>query len=251
MERRKKWLYLQIETKNRELHSRVLLALEAMRRNHAVIIGSKGRIINLLQKVPPGLVLFKDHASSATFSNMKIASSFGHRIAVLDEEMIVTHPDEIFRKVRINEDCFSLIDTTFLLGNEHKELYSRLNVLEKFKSWAITGNPRFDLLRPEIRNYDYRKVLKLKKEFGAFILVNTNFAQGNHADGSKGFLFRLARNGFLDDVQLKEYYQSIVNERGILFDEYCNNVFPTISEKFPDKSIIIRTHPEENDKTYH
>ena len=197
MKTKNKWLYLQIETKNRELYSRVLLAHEALQRNYNVVLGSKGRIMQLIRSTPQGAVLFKDHATELTLNNMKLAKSAGHKILVLDEEMVVTHPDKIFSKVRVNPECLKLIDSIFFLGSDHKSLYDRLKITKNLNSWAITGNPRFDLLMPQVRPIYSDEAQNLKDRFGPFILINTNFAQGNHADGSRGFLYRLSKNGFM------------------------------------------------------
>ena len=48
---------------------------------------------------------------------MKLAQSADHKILVLDEEMVVTHPDKIFSKVRVNPECLKLIDSIFFLGS--------------------------------------------------------------------------------------------------------------------------------------
>ena len=43
------------------------------------------------------------------------------------------------------------------------------------------GNPRFDLLRPELRGLYDDEVAKLRTRFGRFILINGNFANVNCA----------------------------------------------------------------------
>ena len=43
----------------------------------------------------------------------------------------------------------------------------------------ITGNPRGDMLRSEIRPYFAAEVERLRNLYGEFILVNTNFSDVN------------------------------------------------------------------------
>ena len=42
------------------------------------------------------------------------------------------------------------------------------------------GNPRFDLLRPELRSYFADDVADLRHRYGRYILVNSNFGRLNH-----------------------------------------------------------------------
>ena len=46
-----------------------------------------------------------------------------------------------------------------------------------------TGNPRFDLLRPGLRELYRPDAEALRARFGDFILINTNFARYNHYFG--------------------------------------------------------------------
>ena len=60
----------------------------------------------------------------------------------------------------------------------------------------------------------------------------------------------MRQNGFFNDPEIKNYYTQLSNERALLFKHYKEEVIPKLSSNFPDFKIIIRTHPEENDKTY-
>lgn len=245
-----RWIYLPIESKNRELHSRILIGIEGAKRGYKVVIAGKNKLRKILKNYPPGLVFFKDHASDSTNKFMREAKDKRHQIALLDEESFVLHPDEIFTKVRVNKPATEMIDHAFFLGDRHINLYKRIKALSLLNSYSISGNPRFDLTRPNLRENYRNDVLRLKKKYGKFILINTHFAQGNHADGSGGFLWRVKKNGFFNDPEIKNYYTEMSNERAKLFKHYKEEVIPTLASNFPDLKIIIRTHPEENDKTY-
>ena len=43
----------------------------------------------------------------------------------------------------------------------------------------VTGNPRSDMLRPELRSFYEPEAEEIRKTYGNFILVNTNF---NHVN---------------------------------------------------------------------
>ena len=248
--KKNRWIYLPIESKNRELHSRILIGIEGAKRGYNVVIAGKNKLRKILNNYPPGLVFFKDHATDSTNKFMLDAKDKMHQIALLDEESFVLHPDEIFKKVRVNKPATEIIDHAFFLGNRHIDLYKRIKALSLLNSYSISGNPRFDLTRPKLRENYKNDVLRLKKKYGKFILINTHFAQGNHADGSGGFLWRVKKNGFFNDLEIKNYYTQISDERAKLFKHYKEEVIPLLASKFPDLKIIIRTHPEENDKTY-
>ncbi len=59
---------------------------------------------------------------------------------------------------------------------------------------VLTGNPRFDLLRPELRDYYAPEAARLKKRYGPYLLVNTNFADSNHYMGSDWVIGNLRNN---------------------------------------------------------
>ncbi|ABV51086.1 Hypothetical protein P9215_14731 [Prochlorococcus marinus str. MIT 9215] len=246
----KEWIYLPIETKNRELHSRILLALNAVLENFNVVIASKNKLRKLIRYYPPGFVFFKDHASNKTKEFMEEAISYSHKIILLDEESIVFHPDDIFKKIRVNIEATKLIDHAFFIGKEHKNVYERINVLKFLKDFTISGNPRFDMTTPLLRDTYKNEVLKLRKKYGKFILVNTHFAQANHLDGDRGFLARVKKSDYANDLEVRKYLEDLSNERKKLFENYCKDLIPNLSKEFKDFKIIIRTHPEENDSKY-
>ena len=57
--------------------------------------------------------------------------------------------------------------------------YSRFPHFPKDAVIDVTGNPRNDLLRPELHSYYGNDVQAIKNTYGDFILVNTNF---NHVN---------------------------------------------------------------------
>ena len=82
-------LYLQIEVGNRELLAKIHLASKAINAGYKVVIGQKGLLNRLCSKLPSGVYI-----SGGAFSNyisfFKFLKSKGFKIAVLEEEGLVT-----------------------------------------------------------------------------------------------------------------------------------------------------------------
>ena len=64
----------------------------------------------------------------------------------------------------------------------------------------ITGNPRGDLMRPELREFYRTEVDALRERFGDFVLVNTNFAEVNHFYPELSELKKAMANDGTDEV---------------------------------------------------
>jgi hypothetical protein len=120
-----------------------------------------------------------------------------------------------------------------------------------------TGNPRGDLLRPEIRTYYGTEVRQLKEAYGDFILVNTNFNQVNAffpdmnllkpADGhngTPGLSRRALGMGFSRD-----YAQGLCAFKSAIFEDF-QKLIPALEKDFPGHTIVVRPHPAENQSVY-
>ena len=90
MSLKKSILYLPVEISKRELDSKILLALKAINKNFIVVIGRKSPLIEYIKNSPPGIFLsiWGAHKNfKETYKNIK---SYGHKIAVMDEEGLIT-----------------------------------------------------------------------------------------------------------------------------------------------------------------
>ncbi len=130
---------------------------------------------------------------------------------------------------------------------------------------AITGNPRGDLLRPEIRVYYDNEAEKIREQFGDFILINTNFGMVNayHVDmniippnfnngnnnelghGNSNELGRRVISMGLDRASAEELHQ----HKYSIFKDF-QLLIPKLEKAFPGYNIIVRPHPSENQKVY-
>src|SRR5262249_32797954 len=103
----------------------------------------------------------------------------GHRIAVIDEEI----PGLVATKQKlrwVTKESVAASDLIFTVGEEHNQALSQFFPRSANKS-RVVGNPRWDLLRPELRSGHADEVAAIRAKYAPFILVNTNFGLTNSA----------------------------------------------------------------------
>jgi surface carbohydrate biosynthesis protein len=238
------YLYLPIEISARELDSRLLLSAIAVERGLEVLLGQKWLMHDNLPYMRPGLLLTKTlTASDGRF--MEIARRHGYRTASIDEEipgLIATRQG--LRWVMRN--AVDAADAILAAGDDHRDALA-----EKFPDSAgrvvVTGNPRWDLLRPEFRGRISAEAEKLRARYGRYLLINTNFGLTNSAKGNSRAIVRsLARTGRLDLKRAEDRAFIDAAERLELANMACiKDLLRLLPEHFPDHQVLLRPHPGE------
>jgi surface carbohydrate biosynthesis protein len=233
-------LIIPVENQVRELDAKILLSCVAAERGFPVVLGSRGYIHQQITEFPRGVYLAKSMRglSERMFS---ILRDLGHEIVGWDEEGVVRGPDPYYHERRLSAKALEKVSTLFAWGEDDARA---LRAFPGFPGIPIhvTGNPRVDLLRSDVRAYFDPEVAELRDRFGPFILINTNFALVNH------FIPKLG-NGQpapgepASGVQAEVLAQLRVLRTG-LFRAFQEMV-PAISEALPDTAIVIRPHPVE------
>ncbi|MCW5729808.1 MAG: hypothetical protein KIT20_03555 [Alphaproteobacteria bacterium] len=247
--RRPAFLYLPIEIAARELDSKLLIAHFALRLGMEVLFGQKWLMQANIAALPPGLWIFKT-LTPGDSRHMEIARAHGNRIAAIDEEM-----------PGLGEDCGDLrwvsrkaleaCDVTFCLGGVHQAALMR-KFPEYQAKYEITGNPRWDLLRPELRAFYEAEAASIRREHGRFILINTNIGLMNSAKSTPEEVIRtLERHGKIDlslakDRAFIDYIRDF-ESRNLAA---CIDLIPILADAFPDHRIVLRPHPTEKTETY-
>jgi surface carbohydrate biosynthesis protein len=236
-----KHLILPVETTARELDAKLLLALHAARLGMMVTLGNKA-LLNLdIHKLTPGIYL-SHNFNAGRDRIIGIARRLGHRVVAWDEEGLVWINGDIYRRRRVSCSTVNNLDAIFAWGREQaRALEPAMKGLSA--PVVVAGNPRADLLRPEMRPLYRDKADALKGEFGRFILINSNFGWINHAlahgdgdTGTAGLKAFAAKSGFpLDYLQ----------HRRNIYREFIK-ALPEISQQFPDRRIVVRPHPSES-----
>jgi hypothetical protein len=107
-----------------------------------------------------------------------------------------------------------------------------------------TGNPRYDLYRPELRGIFEKRVERLKAEHGPFILLNTKFSFANGFFSVEGRLDKMRRRQRLRSAEQESELRDRVTYHQAGFDKFMELV-DELSHRFPTHSVVIRPHPYE------
>ena len=236
-----RWLFLPIETKVRELDGKLLLAATAAERGWGVIIGHKDELAANTADIR-GVVLEKD----GNLGNRRIGKyrEAGKLVCALDEEgLVYLNSDDYFRR-RLSEGSLQRLELFFLWGDvQRRDILEHVRGIEG--TLALTGNPRFDLLRPGLRNYYTLEAGRLRDEFGPFILVNTNFADSNHFMGTEWVIQNHRNNGFITSGRQEAVERAFIAYQESIVGRFVAMV-RELSLHYPEYTVIVRPHPSEN-----
>jgi surface carbohydrate biosynthesis protein len=240
-------LIIPVENQVRELDAKLLLACVAAERGLPVIIGSRTYINFAMPYLPRGLFLAKSMRSLSKLM-LNLIRGLGHDIVAWDEESLVRYASPEYYAWRYSEDTFKVIDQLFAWGRDDAEF---------FKSYSgyngvpvhVTGNPRIDQLRPEVRGYFADEVAALKARYGDFILVNTNFSFVNNFVPALNLIEQdshgqpqVSRTG--RGMSL-EFATGMAAHQQAIYDHF-RALLPKLAGWFPGQRIVLRPHPSEN-----
>jgi surface carbohydrate biosynthesis protein len=254
MKSHKSALLVPVENQVRELDAKLLLVCIAAKRNIPSIIGPKREVEFRIASFPKSIFLSK----SLRIGNRKFfptSIKLGHKIAAWDEEALVHLPSEIYFPRRLSPKGMNYVSHFFAWGEDNAELWRKYPHLPAGRPIHVTGNPRNDLLRVEIRSYYENDVNHIASTYGDFILINTNFNHVNAfypgqnlfkpvKDSSGSAEFGQAARGMP-----RAYAEGFRNHKQKIF-EYFQRLIPMLEKSFPDHDIVVRPHPTENQDIY-
>ncbi len=243
--RPRRWVQLPMETKAREFHAMLLLACHFVEAGYGVLFGHKHILKKeKLQKILPPGVYFDNGVVARKARMFQAHHRNGNRIAAWCEEGLLFPDEEDYLSRKISPETLREVDIFFAWGDHQREL-----ILRKYPEFAATtraaGNPRFDLLRPEFREFFAPAVGRLRERLGRIILVNTNFSFCNHHLGPGAFMETLRRNKRIRPPFTEEFYRKWADFKQRIFDAFTA-MLPGLSAAFPDHTIVVRPHPSEN-----
>lgn len=243
MKKNKSWIYLPIETKVRELHGKMFLSLVAAEKGFDVVIGSRNGIYPRLSFLPKG-IMFGFGLSENFSKNYKKFQDQGLKVVTWDEEGLVTLREDLYLHHRVSEKTMNFIETFFCWGEKHASVIKKISAKTKCEVF-VTGNPRFDLLRPEYKNIFNEDAEKIKKKYGKIILINTNFGHANHYLGDDFSINSIRQRGWMDNPDDEKYFLRLMDWQKEMFYKF-QEAIPDLSRKFKNHTIIVRPHPSEN-----
>jgi surface carbohydrate biosynthesis protein len=248
-------LLIPVENQVRELDPKLLLAVVAARRGFSSVIGSRREMEMRIDSFPRSIYLSK----SMTVRSLLffwVAAKFGHDLITWDEEALVHLPPETYFSRRLHPSAMRYITHLFAWGEENAELWRRYPHLPAGVPIHVTGNPRSDMLRPELHGYYADEIAGIRKEFGDFILVNTNFNHVN-AFGADMNLFKPVKRpgqrprfGRAARGMSRAYAEGLRDHKLALFEDF-KRLMPELEQRFPGYTIVVRPHPTEGHDAYH
>ncbi|MDT8281404.1 MAG: hypothetical protein RQ982_01180 [Gammaproteobacteria bacterium] len=247
-------LIIPVENQVRELDAKILLSCIAAERGFPVILGSRGYIHYRMATLPRGIYLAK---SMRKLSNkmFRIIRLLGHEIIAWDEEALVHPPAEIYFPLRLSPVTVPLVSHLICWGQENAELFRQYPHLPPATPLHIVGNPRGDMLRPELRGYFDDQVEALKQQYGDFILVNTNFIDVNPFIPGLGLFLSGTREsetpqfGQAGKGMTLEFATGLHDHKLAILNDFMQ-MLPALQQAFPDYTIVLRPHPSENHDIY-
>ncbi|MBL0381753.1 MAG: hypothetical protein JKP90_19425 [Desulfofustis sp. PB-SRB1] len=232
-----------VEIKARELHGKMLLALCAAEAGFAVVIGRQKVLREQLHNFPAGLYLDKSVAVSKE-RWFKRFRNLGNRVVAWDEEGLVIH-EEQYLKSRISERALALTDLFFAWGAAQRDILANAFV-DREQMFVLAGNPRFDLLRVELRGLYSDAAERLRDRYGHIILINTNFGFYNHFKGAAEAKRIFSQSSSHAD---ERFIDNWIDYQEKLFHAFAA-VLPWLGERFSQHTIIVRPHPSENEERW-
>lgn len=247
-------LIIPVENQVRELDPKLLLACVAARRGFPSVIGDLREIDFRIASFPRSLYLCK----SMTVRNLKmfqIMQRLGHEIVTWDEEALVHLPPEIYYSRRLSPVAIRYVSHLFAWGEDNAELWRQYPAFPPGTPIHVTGNPRNDLLRPELHAFYGREVQEIRSRYGKFILVNTNFNHVNAFYPEQNLFVPVKTAGespkFGKAAQgmPRDYAEGLRAHKQAIFEAF-QQLIPTLEQAFPDFTLVVRPHPTENQEIY-
>lgn len=225
------------EIEARELDAKLLLACMAAKRGWTAYVGSRFAINLVAERLPPSVRLEKG-ITARSERMFRLTSRLGHVLMAWDEEGLVRHEPELYYARRMSPDTVALASTLLAWGEDDAEVW------RKWPHYAstpivITGNPRVDLLRPELRGYWSDAARQLRDRFGELVLINSNFGTVNF------FYPRLSRFSTERESSADSGPGTLIAHRRGLFRHFLEMV-PALARAFPQQRFVLRPHPAEN-----
>ena len=248
-------LLIPVENQVRELDPKLLLAYVAAKRGFSSILGFRREMHFQISSFPPGIYLSKSMTAASDLM-FQIMRKLGHQIVAWDEEALVHLPPETYFSRRLSPVAMAFVSHMLAWGQDNAELWQQYPQLPDGAEIHVTGNPRNDLLRPEISHYYQETVVELQKRYGDFILINTNF---NHVNAFYPGLNLFVPNdkpgveprpGRAAKGMSREYAEGLRDHKQAIFEEF-QKIIPAVEKVFPEHNIVVRPHPTENQEIYH
>lgn len=231
-------ILIPIETSSRELTYKTYLCHLLALKGFTCYLGTKKNISYLIKRFDGYIYLDKGYHLGVSDKIYEIIKRKNGLIVNLDEEGAIDFPDGSTLRNRYTKKLFDASERVFLWGNYQYDLVKHL--VSDNQKVIVSGHPRFELLKQPYHYLYNSEVHRLRKRFGDFILINTNFGFGNNIKG--------------DNFVFTNYSSRFVNIKDIIaFDKIKTETYLSLVHRLIQETklhIIFRPHPEEDQTIY-
>ena len=241
------WVLLPIETKAREFHAKILQSAVLTERGFDVVLGEQNAMIRQMPWLPRGVYIDKSVARTKILPFQRLKAA-GNMVAAWCEEGLVYLDRDTYLHERVSPDSLAQVDIFFAWGHVQAGDVGDHVPAAKGKI-QISGNPRFDLLRPELRGIFHEGAQALRQKYGRYILIATNFGLYNHFMGYDFHLAALKKRGIITTPEQLAFFNKWRDYLGNMYREFAS-VLPNLARAFPDHKIIVRPHPSEDHEVW-
>ena len=234
-------LIIPVETQVRELDAKLLLGCIAVESGFPVIIGSRAFLHFRVESIPRGVYLAKS-MRSLSIPVFAILRKLGHEIVAWEEEALLREPDLEYYRRRLSPITMRQVSRLIAWGPDDA------NAFRNYPGYHgaeihITGNPRGDLMRPELREFYRADADAIRERFGDFVLVNTNFAEVNHFYPKLNELKNAMAKDGTDEANRFDIGKG--RHKLALFNHF-QEMLPLLCESLGSSNVVVRPHPTEN-----
>jgi len=235
-------LLLPCETRAREFDAKLLLACHCADSGIPAIVGAKKTMDINLDRYPAGVYVGKS-ATRRSMHNLLLARARGHRVVLWDEEGLVWASREVYWKTKVDAATLGAAELLIAWGEENAATWQ---AHPDFPHTPIVaaGNPRIDLLRPELAGYFAEEQRAIEAELGPFILINTNFSRVNHVQAAQNRQLEWLRKHQPHDTR-----GGFAAHKYSIFHDF-RAMIPTLARALPNQRFVIRPHPSERLATW-
>lgn len=239
---------LPMEVKSRDLDGRLYLAMRCAQAGHPVLFGIRARVRRFVRKDLTGPAYFISKGNRPVEEIYGPLEKHGGRLFLLDEEgagslcfdVHVNHPFVLTQ---------NHVEKVFVWGELQKDYLIKQGT--KPDKLLVTGNPRFDLCKPEHIGF-YRELSKRLNKPDKYILIASNQVSANPALGLEStkrhlksiFKGRHGIGGHSVDSFMKQHKTDTLRLRKLI------ELAKAVSAGYPELTVVFRPHPAEEMSFY-
>jgi len=243
---KKKIIYIIIESVKRELNSKTLFALKALKKNYRVLIGQKGALREVVKDTNPGIMVLKSFGPKNT-SHIDFIKKRNFRIVSSDEELITAIDMDDKIEYRMNNENLSKLDVLLAMGETYDLPLFKKKFGNKIKNILVCGNMRLELLKEKYIKILEKESIEIKRKYGDYTLFLTGFHLINkiYPTSRIDWVFGRVVEENIDPESNNIFVanETVKMQREVLLQsiKFINN----FEKKFPNRKLIISPHPKE------